>query len=91
MNKSELIDKIAAESGLTKGNSKKALEATVKALKDLLVAGDKITLIGLGSFSVGVRPAREGVNPATGEKIQIAAKKVVKFKVSGELSDAIQQ
>ena len=76
MNKSELIDQIAAASGLSKGDSKKALDATVKALKEALVKGDKIALVGFGTFSVNERPAREGINPATKQKIQIAAKKV---------------
>lgn len=89
MNKTELIDKIAAGSGLTKTDSKKALDATLKALKDLLKAGDKITLIGFGSFSVSERPAHEGVNPSTKQKIQIPAKKIVKFKAGAELTDSL--
>ena len=89
MNKTELIDKIAAGSGLTKADSKKALEATVAAIKEALVAGDKVQLVGFGTFSVNERPAREGINPATKAKIQIAAKKVAKFKAGAELSDAV--
>ena len=91
MNKTELIDKIAAGSGISKDVAKKALDATVVALKDALVAGDKIQLIGFGTFSVSERPAREGINPATKEKIQIAAKKVAKFKAGAELADAINK
>ena len=89
MNKTELIDKIAAGSGLTKTQAKAALDATVGALKEALVAGDKVALVGLGTFSVGERPAREGINPLTKEKIQIAAKKVAKFKAGAELADAL--
>ena len=89
MNKTELIEKIAAGSGLPKTEAKKALDATVAAIKDALVAGDKISLVGFGTFSVNERPAREGINPATKEKIQIAAKKVAKFKAGAELNDAI--
>lgn len=89
MNKTELIEKIAAGSGLPKTEAKKALDATVTAIKDALVAGDKISLIGFGTFSVNERPAREGINPATKEKIQIAAKKVAKFKAGAELNDAL--
>lgn len=89
MNKTELIEKIATVSGLQKADAKKALDATVAAIKDALVAGDKISLVGFGTFSVNERPAREGINPATKEKIQIAAKKVVKFKPGAELNDAI--
>ena len=89
MNKTELIDKIAAGAGLTKVDAKKALDATVAAIKDALVAGDKISLVGFGTFSVSERPAREGINPATKEKISIAAKKVAKFKAGAELADAL--
>ena len=90
MNKTELIEKIAAGSGLSKADAKKALDATVAAIKDALVAGDKVSLVGFGTFSVNERPAREGINPATKEKIQIAAKKVAKFKAGAELNDAIK-
>ena len=89
MNKTELIEKIATGSELSKADAKKALDATVAAIKDALVAGDKISLVGFATFSVNERPAREGINPATKEKIQIAAKKVIKFKPGTELNDAI--
>ena len=89
MNKTELIGKIAASAGITKDQAKAALNATTNALKDALIAGDKIQLVGFGTFSVNERPAREGINPATKEKIQIAAKKVAKFKAGAELADAI--
>lgn len=89
MNKTELIEKIAVGSGLTKTDAKKALDATVEAIKETLIAGDKIALVGFGTFSVNERPAREGINPATKEKIQIAAKKVAKFKAGAELADAL--
>ena len=89
MNKTELKKKIATGSELSKADAKKALDATVAAIKDALVAGDKISLVGFGTFSVNERPAREGINPATKEKIQIAAKKVIKFKPGTELNDAI--
>ena len=91
MNKTELIDKIAAGVGITKAQAKAALDATTSALKDALVAGDKIQLVGFGTFSVNERPAREGINPATKEKIQIAAKKVAKFKAGAELADALNK
>ena len=86
MNKTELIDKIAAGAGLTKADAKKALEATTAAIKEALVAGDKVQLIGFGTFR---RPAREGINPATKQKIKIAAKKVAKFKAGAELAEAL--
>ena len=78
MNKTELIDQIAAGAGLTKVDAKKALDATVAAIKDALVKGDKIQLVGFGTFAVAEKPAREGINPATKQKIKIAAKKVAK-------------
>ena len=89
MNKTELIEKIAAGSGLSKADAKKALDATVAAVKDALVAGDKIALVGFGTFSVAERPAREGINPATKETITIAAKKDAKLKAGAELADAL--
>ena len=89
MNKTELIEKIAAGSGLSKDASKKALEATIVALKDALKAGDKISLVGFGTFSVGERPARDGINPLTKEKIHIDAKKVIKFKAGADLADSL--
>lgn len=89
MNKSELIEKIAANAGLTKADSKKALDATLAAIKDALAADEKVALVGFGTFAVSERPAREGINPATKEKIQIAAKKVAKFKAGVELNAAL--
>ena len=90
MNKTELVEKIAASAGLSKVDAKKALDAAVAAIKDALVAGDKVQLVGFGTFSVNERPAREGINPATKEKIQIAAKKVAKFKAGAEFADALK-
>lgn len=89
MNKTELIEKIAAGAGLSKADSKKALDAAVEAIKGALVAGDKIQLVGFGTFAVSERPAREGINPRTKEKIAIDAKKIAKFKAGAELAAAI--
>ena len=86
MNKTELIERIAAGAGLSKADSKKALDAMTAAIKDALVAGDKVQLVG---YSVTERPAHEGINPSTKQKIQIAAKKVAKFKPGAELADAV--
>ena len=86
MNKTELIDKIANKAGLNKADARKALDAVTESIKEALVAGDKVALIGFGTFNVADRPAREGINPATKEKIQIPAKKVVKFKPGAELA-----
>lgn len=89
MNKTELVEKIAVGAGLSKESAKKALEAAVEAIKTALVEGDKVQLIGFGTFSVNERPAREGMNLRTGEKIQIKAKKVAKFKAGAELTKAL--
>jgi DNA-binding protein HU-beta len=85
MNKAQLIDAIAGKSGLTKADSKKALDAAVEAVSESLKAGDRVALVGFGSFSVSERSSRTGRNPQTGKEITIAAKKVVKFKPGAEL------
>lgn len=90
MNKTELVEKIAAAADLSKVDAKKALDATVEAIKAALEAGDKVALVGFGTFSVNERPAREGINPATKQKIAIAARKVAKFKPGAELAAAIK-
>jgi DNA-binding protein HU-beta len=87
MNKAELIDAIAASSGLTKSDAKKALDAFVESTTDTLKKGDRISLVGFGSFSVSERKARTGRNPQTGKEIQIPAKKVVKFKAGSDLAE----
>ncbi len=89
MNKAELIDAMAAESGLTKADAKKALDAFIKTTTDALASGDRVALVGFGSFSVSTRAARTGRNPQTGQELKIAAKKVVKFKPGNELSTSV--
>ena len=89
MNKAELINAIAAEAGLSKADAKKALDAVVKSVSDALVAGDKVSLVGFGTFSVSERSARSGINPATKQPIKIAANKVDKFKAGAELTAAV--
>ena len=88
MTKTDLVNAIAA-TGLSKADSKKALDAVVGAISGALKEGDKVAILGFGTFSVNERPAREGINPATKEKIQIAAKKVVKFKAGEELAAGV--
>lgn len=90
MNKAQLIDAIAAEAGLTKADAKKALDAFVKATSDALQDGDRVALVGFGTFSVTRRNARVGRNPKTGQPINIEAKNVVKFKPGSELSNSVQ-
>lgn len=82
MTKAELINAIASESGLTKAASKKALDVVITSLKSGLQNGERFTFPGFGTFHVAERRARVGRNPRTGKKIQIAAKKVVKFRTS---------
>ncbi|MDR0962412.1 MAG: HU family DNA-binding protein [Mediterranea sp.] len=86
MNKSELISAIAAEAGLSKSDSKKALDAFINSVTTSLKKGEKVALVGFGTFSVTERAARTGINPSTKQKITIPAKKVAKFKAGSELS-----
>lgn len=88
MNKTDLVNAIAA-AGLTKADSKKALDAALDAISGALAEGDKVAILGFGTFAVNERPAREGINPATKQKITIAAKKVIKFKAGAELAAGI--
>jgi DNA-binding protein HU-beta len=86
MNKSELIDAIARESDLSKADSRKALDGMLTAIAAELRSGGKVTLVGHGTYQVVEKNARKGINPKTGKPIQIAAKKVVKFKPGSELT-----
>ena len=86
MNKTDLVAAVAAQAGLTKAQAQKAVEATIDAIAGALKGGDKVQLVGFGTFSVVEKAAREGVNPATGAKIQIPAKKVAKFKAGAGLA-----
>lgn len=85
MNKTELIKAVAAGANLTQAQAKAAVETTLDAIADALKKEESVALLGFGTFSVNERPAREGINPATKEKIHIAAKKVVKFKAGSQL------
>jgi len=90
MTKAELVTKIASASGITKSQAEKAVDGFVTAVSDALAEGDKITLVGFGTFSIGARSEREGRNPRTGEKISIPASKVVKFKAGKTLGEKIK-
>jgi DNA-binding protein HU-beta len=90
MNKAELIDAMAAEAKLTKADAKRALDAFVVATTKALKKGDRVALVGFGSFSVAKRAARTGRNPQTGKEIKIAAKKVVKFKAGSDLTGTVK-
>ena len=89
MNKSQLVDAMAKDAGISKSAAKKALESFLNNVEGALKKGNKVALIGFGSFSVITRPSRKGRNPRTGEMITIPAKKVVKFKAGSELSKSV--
>ncbi len=90
MNKTELVNAIAAQANLTKVDAKAALDATLSAIAGALAEGDKVALIGFGTFAVSEKGARTGINPRTKETIKIAARKVVKFKAGAELADKVK-
>jgi DNA-binding protein HU-beta len=90
MNKAELIDAIAADTGLTKADAKRALESFVDTTSKALKGGDRVALVGFGSFSVAKRAARKGRNPKTQTEMTIPAKKVVKFKPGNELASSVK-
>lgn len=89
MNKSDLIDAMAADAGITKAAAKAALESLTENVTGALKKGDKVALVGWGTWSVSKRAAREGRNPQTGKTIKIAAKNVVKFKAGAELEGTV--
>ena len=89
MNKAELIDAMASDAGISKADAKRALDAFVSSTTGALKKGDRVALVGFGSFSISARAARKGRNPQTGKEIKIAAKNVVKFKAGAELSDSV--
>ncbi len=90
MTKAELIDKVASAASITKADAAKALDATIDSVKAALKKGQKVTLVGFGTFSVSKRKARKGRNPRTGEEIKIPATKVPKFTAGKSLKDAVK-
>ncbi len=91
MNKAELISAIATEAKISKVDAKKALDAFITVTGNTLKKGDKITLVGFGTFSVVKKPARTGLNPRTKAAIKIPAKTVAKFKPGSELSELVKE
>jgi DNA-binding protein HU-beta len=89
MNKTDLIDAMAEHAGITKAASKKALECMLIEIEGALQKGNRVSLVGFGSWSVTRRAARDGRNPQTGKTIKIAAKNVVKFKPGAELKNSV--
>lgn len=90
MNKTELVNAIAENAKITKVDAKAALDAAIAAVTKALAEGDKIALVGFGTFSVSEKSARTGINPRTKETIEIPARKVVKFKAGAELADKVK-
>ncbi|MBW6462692.1 MAG: HU family DNA-binding protein [Dethiobacteria bacterium] len=90
MNKSELVDLVAEKAGMSKKDSEKAVKAVLDSITDGLVKGDKVQLVGFGTFEVRSRKEREGRNPATGEKIKIKALKVPAFKPGKALKEKVK-
>ena len=91
MNKSEFIAKLAVDTELKKADAEKFFEAFVSNVKELMANGDKLQIVGFGTFEAKDRAAKNGVNPATGEKIEIAACKVPSFKPAKSLKDEMNQ
>ena len=89
MNKTQIIDAMAADAGISKAAAKKALESFLGSVEGTLKSGNRLSLVGFGSFSVSKRDSREGRNPQTGKTIKIAAKNVVKFKAGSDLSKSV--
>ena len=90
MNKAELVDAMADGAGISKADAKRALDAFIDTTSNALKKGDRVALVGFGSFSVSERAARKGRNPQTGKEITIKAKKVVKFKAGADLSNRVK-
>ena len=89
MTKAELVDKVAEKTGLTKKDSGRALDAVFEAITEALAGGQRVQLVGFGSFEVRRRAARKGRNPQTGKEIQIGARRVPAFKAGKALKDAV--
>jgi nucleoid DNA-binding protein len=89
MNKSELIESIAAKTGATRAAATAALDATLGSITEALAAGDSVAILGFGNFKVSERAARTGKNPSTGEALEIAAATVAKFTPGKALKDAV--
>lgn len=91
MTKQELVEKIAAKAGLTKADAARALEATTESITEALKKGEKVALVGFGTFATSKRPARNGRNPRTGEVVKIAARTAATFKAGSKLKEAVNK
>lgn len=90
MNKTELIHAVSEKTGLSKVDGKKAIEAVIETISEQMKNGNKVTILGFGSFSIINKAARKGVNPKTQQEIKIPARKVVKFKAGSELTEVVK-
>lgn len=89
MSKQQLVESIAEKAGLTKADAERALKATLDSIEETLKKGDKVTLVGFGTFGTSKREAREGRNPRTGETVKIEARTAVTFKAGSKLKEAV--
>lgn len=91
MSKQQLVEMIAEKAGLTKADATRALDATMESVTETLKKGDKVSLVGFGTFATSKRGAREGRNPRTGETVKIAARTAVTFKAGSKLKEAVNK
>ena len=91
MSKQQLVEMIAEKAGLTKAGAARALDATMESVTEALKKGEKVSLVGFGTFATSKREAREGRNPRTGETVKIAARTAVTFKAGSKLKDAVNK
>ena len=91
MSKQQLVEMIAEKAGLTKADAARALDATMESVTEALKKGEKVSLVGFGTFATSKREAREGRNPRTGETVKIAARTAVTFKAGSKLKDAVNE
>ncbi len=89
MNKAELVEKVASQTGLTKKTCRETIDVVTSTITESLARGEKVTLVGFGTFKVRKRKARQGRNPQTGKEIQIPAKEVPKFEPGKNLKEAV--
>ena len=90
MNKAELVEEVSGEAGLSKRETQKVIDAIIGTIRDTLAAGERVTLVGFGTFRVAKRKARRGVNPQTRESMNIPAKKVPKFVPGKNLKNKVK-
>ncbi|MEG1750077.1 MAG: HU family DNA-binding protein [Tannerellaceae bacterium] len=90
MNKTDFINAVSAKAGLSKADTKKAVDAFIETVAEELKIGGKVSLLGFGAFTIAEKAARQGINPKTKEAIEISARKAIKFKAGAELNDLVK-